>query len=223
MKRILSTKKLLPNQRLYLLNAGLSVIDANFIGIQHKAFDINTVKANLIFTSRNGVEAFLAHPLSVAYLGSNAFCVGPNTRLFLERSGLNVTGCKDDAAQLAEAIVLGYSGESFTFFSGNLRLDKLPLALTHAGIDFNEIQVYETALTPHTITAKADGILFFSPSAVISYLKKNTITNEACFCIGHTTAEALKGITDNIIVANKPSVENVIVQVRNYYKGNLSF
>ncbi|KOS07161.1 uroporphyrinogen III synthase [Flavobacterium akiainvivens] len=218
MKRILSTKKLLPNQRLYLLNGGLSVVDANFIGIQHKAFDINTVKANLIFTSRNGVEAFLANPLSVTYIGSNVFCVGPNTRLFLERSGFNVIECKDDAAQLAEAIVTGYPGESFTFFSGNLRRNDLPLVLTHAGIDFNEIQVYETALTPHTITAKPDGIMFFSPSAVVSYLRGNMITDESCFCIGATTAQALKGVTDNIILANKPSVENVIVQVRGYYK-----
>jgi uroporphyrinogen-III synthase len=218
MNRILSTKKLLPNQRLYLLNAGLSVIDANFIGIQHKAFDINTVKANLIFTSRNGVEAFLANPLSVAYLGSNVFCVGPNTRLFLERSGFNVVECNDDAAQLAETIVSGYAVESFTFFSGNLRRNELPSVLTEGKIDFNEIQVYETALTPHIITAKADGILFFSPSAIVSYLKGNTITHETCFCIGATTAQALKGITDNVILANKPSVENVIVQVRNYYK-----
>lgn len=223
MKRILSTKKLLPNQRLYLLNAGLSVIDADFIGIQHKAFDINNVKANLIFTSRNGVEAFLANPLSVTYIGSNVFCVGPNTRLFLERSGFNVVACKDDAARLAQTIVSGYASESFTLFSGNLRRNELPVALTNAGIEFNEIQVYDTSLTPHAITAKPDGILFFSPSAVVSYLKENTITNEACFCIGQTTAQALKGVTDNIILANKPSVENVIVQVRNYYKGNLSF
>jgi uroporphyrinogen-III synthase len=219
MKRILSTKKLLPNQRLYLLNAGLSVIDADFIGISHKAFDINNVKANLIFTSRNGVEAFLAHPLSVTvtYIGSNVFCVGPNTRLFLERIGFNVVESKDDAAQLADTIVSGHPGESFTFFSGNLRRNDLPLALTHADIDFNEIQVYETALTPHSITAKADGILFFSPSAVVSYLKENTVIDEACFCIGTTTAQALRGVTENIILANKPSVENVIVQVRNYF------
>jgi uroporphyrinogen-III synthase len=223
MKRILSTKKLLPNQRLYLLNAGLSVIDANFIGIQHKAFDINTVKASLIFTSRNGVEAFLANPLSVAYLGSNAFCVGPNTRLFLERSGFTVVECTDDAAQLAEAIIKHHAGKSFTFFSGNLRRNELPLALSGAGVDFNEVQVYDTALTPHSITAKPDGIMFFSPSGVVSFLKENTITHEACFCIGQTTAQALNGVTDNIILAHKPSVENVIVQVRNYYKGNLSF
>jgi len=37
-----------------------------------------------------------------------------------------------------------------------------------------------------------DGILFFSPSAVESYLKSNTIKDEMCFCIGETTAEALE-------------------------------
>ena len=57
--RILATKKLQPNQRQYLLNAGLSVIEADFIGIRHKQFDTEDIKGNLIFTSQNGFKAFL--------------------------------------------------------------------------------------------------------------------------------------------------------------------
>lgn len=215
--RVLSTKKLLPNQRHFLLNAGLSVVEADFIGITYMPFNINTINPNLIFTSRNGFNAFLANKRSVIYNGSSVFCVGSNTRTFIDSHGFNVVACTDDAQTLGESIVKNHPHESFTFFSGNLRRNELPSVLTEGHIDYNEIKVYETALTPHKITAKPNGILFFSPSAVASYIKENTITNEACFCIGNTTAAALSGITNNIIVANKPSVENVIVQVRNYF------
>jgi uroporphyrinogen-III synthase len=62
-----------------------------------------------------------------------------------------------------------------------------------------------------------DGILFFSPSGVESYLQENKIENEACFCIGNTTAEALKYITPNRIIANQPNMESVIMKcIENY-------
>ena len=85
-------------------------------------------------------------------------------------------------------------------------------------IIFNEIEVYQTNLTPQKITKKLDGILFFSPSAVESYLNLNSIKDETCFCIGETTAEALENKKiKNIIIAEKPSVENVIDEVVKYY------
>ena len=123
---------------------------------------------------------------------------------------------------MAEIISLIYKQENFTFFSGNLRRDILPNTLKENGIIFNEIEVYETSITSKKITSKVDGILFFSPSAVESYLKSNTIKNEICFCIGETTAEALVPTfrdikIKNIIIAEKPSVENVIEEVIYYF------
>jgi len=39
-----------------------------------------------------------------------------------------------------------------------------------------------------------------------------------CFCIGETTTEALENKKiKNIIIADKPSVENVIYEVIEYY------
>lgn len=57
--RILSTKKLLPNQRQFLLNAGFSVIEANFIQTVGKKFELRDEDGNLIFTSQNAVKSFL--------------------------------------------------------------------------------------------------------------------------------------------------------------------
>jgi uroporphyrinogen-III synthase len=46
----------------------------------------------------------------------------------------------------------------------------------------------------------------------------NSIKDETCFCIGETTAEALENKKiKNIIIADKPSVENVIDEVVEYY------
>lgn len=218
MIRVLSTKRLEPNQRQYLLNGGISVLAADFIDVNYLPFDINNTKENLIFTSRNGFLGFLTNKLSAVYVGSNVFCVGSVTATLIERHGFNVIASADDGKALSQIIVNDHADKSFTFFSGSLRRDILPDAMRAAGIDFNEVRVYETALTPHKISAKPDGILFYSPSGVESYLKENSITDETCFCIGNTTAAALRGVTDKIVTATKPSIENVIVQVRNYYK-----
>ncbi|TRW22622.1 uroporphyrinogen-III synthase [Flavobacterium zepuense] len=218
MARVFSAKKLQPNQKQYLLNAGLSVLEADFITTHAKPFDINSINHNLIFTSQNAFKSFLNNKLSGVFAGSNVFCVGSVTKTIIEQAGFIVLAYADDAQGLSEIIINEFAGESFTFFSGSIRKDTLPDALAAAGVTFNEIEVYQTVLTPQRITATLDGILFFSPSAIESYLQQNTITTETCFCIGATTAAALNGITTNIVVANKPSVENVIVQVRNYYR-----
>lgn len=216
--RILATRKLLPNQKQFLLNAGLSVVESDFIKIQNKPFDLDQVHQNLIFTSQNGFLSFLENPQSSNLKDKTVFCVGIKTKQLIEQNGFKVAVYTGYAADLAEIITLVHKNESFTFFSGNLRRDTLPDAFKSAGIKFNEIGTYTTLLTPNKIKSPVDGILFFSPSAVESYLKDNKITNESCFCIGTTTAEALSKTTENIIIANQPSIENVIIQCINFYK-----
>lgn len=216
--RVLSTKKLLPNQKQYLLNAGLAVVEADFISVSLRAFETDTVHACLIFTSQNAVISFLHNKKAASLKDHKIFCVGTKTKAALEHYGFTVEACTDYAEGLATAIITGYADEQFTFFSGNLRRDTLPQALADAGIVMNEVLAYETVLSPHTIKNRLNAILFYSPSGVESYLKENSIGNAVCFCIGTTTAETLKGITDNIVIANKPTLENVIVQCINYYK-----
>ncbi len=216
--RIVSTKKLLPNQKQYLLNAQFSVVEADFIGIKHKNFTFENDSEFLIFTSQNAVESVLKNNKINAIVPKRCFCVGGKTKTLLEQNGFVVLVCTDYAAELASIICNKYLKHTFTFFSGNLRRDILPEAMQLAQIQFKEIEVYETIFTPSNIHSKPDGLLFFSPSAVESYLKENTITNEMCFCIGVATAEAVEKITANCIIANQPSVENVIIQCINYYK-----
>jgi len=215
---ILSTKTLLSHQKQALIEAGFSVTEANFIKTENSDFDLKGINNNLIFTSQNAAQSVLLHPKAEELKSKNVYCVGIKTKALLEENGFNVTVYVDYASDLAEIITLIYSNESFTFFSGNLRKETLPKALAAAKIKFNEIQVYETSLTPQKIKTAVDGILFFSPSAVESYLKENKIKNEICFCIGETTASSLEKTTRNIIVADLPSVENVIEDVIEEYK-----
>ena len=220
--RILSTKVLLSYQKQVLTDIGLEVLESNFIEVETKSFELNGIKDNLIFTSQNAVRSFLTHPQfeenKSDLQSKKVFCVGVKSKTILTDAGFEVIAYADYASDLTEIICLIYANSSYTFFSGNLRKETLPLALKNTGIEFNEIEVYETQLKPHKIKEAVDAILFFSPSGVESYLKDNPIKKELCFCIGETTAEALENKhIKNIIIAEHPSVENVITEVKEYY------
>jgi uroporphyrinogen-III synthase len=217
MIRILSTRKLKANQKQFLLNAQFSVIEADFIAMTNKDFTFTHINDNLIFTSGNAVKAVSNHPEVQEIRRKPCFCVGEKTADLLDENGFTVQEIADNAAELSEVIVSQYASETFTFFTGNQRLDQLPNRLKNANVAFNEIEVYKTELTPQEVKGNLDAILFFSPSGVESYLSANQITNESCFCIGNTTAKALDKITDKIIIANQPSVENTIIQAINYF------
>ena len=218
MIQILSTKTLLNNQKQALVNANFNVIEVDFIHTKSQAFKLNEINDNLIFTSQNAVQSFLLDPKSEDLKTKNVFCVGLKTKILLSESGFNVIAYTGYAADLAEIITLIYANESYTFFSGNLRRETLPEALKEAKVKFNEIQVYETTLTPQKIETSVDAIMFFSPSGIESYLKENKIKNETCFCIGTTTSSALEGITKNIVIADQPTIEDVIEEVIAEYK-----
>ncbi|UUF15487.1 MULTISPECIES: uroporphyrinogen-III synthase [Flavobacterium] len=216
--QILSTKILSPLQKQELTKAGIEVIEADFIKTENKPFELKNLNESLIFTSQNAVHSVLSNPKSEELKSKNVYCVGLKTKILLSENGFNVVAYTGYASDLAEIITLIYRNESYTFFSGNLRRDTLPSALKEAGIKLNEIQVYETSLQPQKIKSPVDAILFFSPSGVESYLKDNSIKKETCFCIGETTAEALHKITKNIIIADQPTVEDVIEDVLSEYK-----
>ncbi|MGQ7946025.1 uroporphyrinogen-III synthase [Flavobacterium sp. WC2509] len=211
--KILSTKILAEYQKKALIDAGFDCIESDFISTKIKSFDLKNINDSLIFSSQNGVESVLQHPELEKLKTKKVYCVGLKTKILLSENGFDVVAYTGYASDLAEIITLIYNSECFTFFSGNKRRDTLPNALKEAGVVFNEIEVYETTLTPHKIKDSVEAILFFSPSGVESYLKENTIKKEVCFCIGETTASALENKTKNIVIAEQPSVEDVIESV----------
>lgn len=216
---ILSTKKLSKKQIALLDEKKFAFVHANFIKIKALKFSLNQIiNENFIFTSKNAVKSILKKHNIDNFKNKKCLCVGEKTKLFLEENGFNVVDFATDASTLAEIIVEKYSNKKFTFFSGTIRKDILPKKLIENDVVFNEIQVYKTILQPKNIVLEINAILFFSPSAVESYLQKNKIENQTtCFCIGDTTAKALENTSKNIIIASQPSIENVIEEVIKYY------
>ena len=92
--------------------------------------------------------------------------------------------------------------------------------MREAGIALTEIVLYKNIEQPKKIDNGFQAILFFSPSAIKSFFKKNVLQKTtACFCIGYTTANALKEykITNKTIVSNYPSQQVMIDVVLNYF------
>lgn len=229
MKTILSTKKLKKSERKLLTDANFNVIEKKFIKTKKIDFQVKKLNEYVIFTSKNAVKSVLKNSVESQVKDKKIFCVGQKTKQFLEKNHYLVQENADYASDLGLLIKEKYATHSFTFFSGNFRRNTLPDLLNDNFIKWNEVVVYETALNPKKTTpsyghpskggeVKIDGILFFSPSAIQSYLIENKIENKMCFCIGTTTAKSLENKTKNIKIASQPIVENVIKQVIKYYK-----
>jgi len=222
LKTILSTKKLNKIAKQRLFDANFNVIEGKFIKTKVIDFQIETINEFVIFTSKNSVKSILKSILKSNIKSQikekKIVCVGQKTKEFLEKNNFQVQETADYATDLGSIIAKKYKNYSFTFFSGNIRKNTLPDLLNENNIKWNEVVVYETTLNPKKVTSKIDGILFFSPSAIESYLTKNTLEKEICFCIGTTTAKALEHKTKNIKIASQPTVENVIEAVLKYYK-----
>ncbi len=218
MKTVLSTKKLTEKQKIKLENAGFLVVEENFITIKRLPFSSETVYENIIVTSKNAVKGIVKQQPKLAK--NRVFCVGKKTRKLLLKKGFTVVETEDYAEDLARKIVEKYTEQSFTFFSGNLRKNTLPNTLNENNMKWNEVEVYATKLNPHKIKTPVDAILFFSPSGVKSYLKKNELQNKVCICIGKTTAKALENKTQNSVIADEPNLNKVIEKTINVFTEN---
>ncbi len=222
MTRILSTKKLSKALKNKLSDAKIELVEKNFI--QTKSVDFETPQLNeyLVFTSKEAVKSVLKSDVKNVH-SISCFCVGSKTRNFLEKKGFIVLESADYAEELIQIIDSKYKNHSFTFFCGNIRRNTIPDFFQQNKIAYNEIVVYETKLKPNQIKESFDGVLFYSPSGVNSFLENNTLENKTCFCIGTTTAKALGNNPEasghkNIVIASQPTVEHVIDEVIKYYK-----
>ncbi|HKJ47487.1 MAG TPA: uroporphyrinogen-III synthase [Christiangramia sp.] len=214
MPTILSTKKLALNQKELLLNSGIGLVEYDAIKIKFIDFNLESeIIENAIFTSKNAVKAIEKRDLQI----ENCFCVGEKTRAYLEGQGFKVLENAENAKDLALKIINSYKDREFQFFSGNKRRDELPDLFRRNKIKYKEVNVYKTDLNAKKFESQFDGILFFSPSGVQSFTQNNKISGTA-FCIGETTATEARNHTETIIVATKPTIENVITKVVSHFR-----
>ena len=216
---IYATKKLTEAQK-RLFDNSIGVKSEDFIRISPNRISPTILKSefqNVVLTSQNAVEALLSNISSDQLKFKNIYCVGRKTKRLIEHKIGPVTQVKSSAKKLAEYLVEFIEGTEITYFCSNLRMDDLPTILNENNITVNEIEAYETKHAKIEVDAEVNGILFFSPSTIDSYLQNNS-TDKIAYCIGETTAEhARKHFTD-VRVAKIPSVECVIELVNESYK-----
>jgi uroporphyrinogen-III synthase len=215
--KVLSTKKISESQKESLANFELE--EENLIEIQFEK--IRPLEKEIycaVFTSKNAVKAVFEQNKNVPTVFRKVFCVGEKTAAFLREKGVIVAGICNSAYELALLLVEELRNKQdeqvkVTFFCGNLRRDELPSLLRENKIAVEEIEVYKTTLLPKKFKNTYDGVLFFSPSAIKSYLSAGNSLEPVAFCVGNTTAVAAIMQFDKVYVAETPSVEAVTALV----------
>ena len=215
---IYSTKKLTDDQLLLFHNAVVAESnDAIKISLNRisKSIIRNEIE-NVIITSKNAVEALLTNFSAPELQFKNIYCVGRRTKRMVEKRIGKVTHTEANATKLADYLVEHLNGNEVTYFCSDLRLDYLPDTLTKHNIKVNEIEAYQTKYDADKIDGDLDGVMFYSPSTVDSFIKQNKAKGIA-FCIGETTAKTAKNYFQDVRVAKVPTVESVIELVNEHY------
>jgi hydroxymethylbilane synthase len=219
--RIFSTKNLSIVQSSEL-NQDIGVDMSDFITIRHhriKPADLKKKLGHVIITSQNAVESLIDSSGGSKLDLEKIYCVGRRTKRLIEKRIGKVSHTANSARKLAEHLAAEFSEpREFTFFCGDLRRDELPRILKSHGHTVNEVVSYQTLFTPDKLNPGYQGILFFSPSGIQSYLKENSPGDEVAFCIGSTTADAARTVFNSVVEAKNPSVEAVIQSVNDYYQ-----
>lgn len=178
-----------------------------------------TEMTTVVFTSMNAVEAVAT--FAEEQPDWRIYSIGTTTHKLVRKyfGEQSIAGTANDAAALAELIVEEGEADNVIFFCGDQRRDDLPGILQNNDIEVNEIVVYQTIAVNHKVDKDYNGILFFSPSAVNSFFKKNKPSaTTILFAIGSTTAnEIKKHSTNKIIVSNQPGKENLVKTMIDYF------
>jgi hydroxymethylbilane synthase len=216
--RVFSTKSLSESQT-KLFHNNIASESSDFIKVRSNRIAPKVVKdgiENVIITSKNGVEALLDNFTKEELNFKNIFCVGRRTKKMIQQKIGPVNHTEKNADRLAEYLSKEMKGNSVTYFCSDLRLDTLSKILTENKIEVNEVEAYKTMYSPELVSESIDGMLFYSPSAVNSYLQKNT-TDKVAFCIGASTAKEAQKYFEKVEVAQIPTVESVIELVNLHY------
>ena len=216
--RVFSTKSLSESQT-KLFHNNIASENSDFIKVRSNRIAPKVVKdviENVIITSKNGVEALLDNFTKEELNFKNIFCVGRRTKKMIQQKIGPVNHAEKNAERLAEYLSKEMKGNSVTYFCSDLRLDTLSKILTENKIEVNEVEAYKTMYSPELVSESIDGMLFYSPSAVNSYLQKNT-TDKVAFCIGASTAKEAQKYFEKVEVAQIPTVESVIELVNLHY------
>lgn len=220
MVRVLSTKQLREETLRLVPHTGIVVKSLPFIRIDIPEHIIlpEAQQVDAIITSANAVTALnsIREKLPVF---NTIYCISGQTEALVRKylSAADIVA-RPYASELVAILEKGAFTYPLWFFKGDKALPTIPDGLKKAGIDFTAIEVYQNTATPQVLQEDFEAILFFSPSAVESFLKNNFIPdNTITFAIGKTTAKALKPFAKQIIISEDTTEVAVVKAVVKYF------
>jgi uroporphyrinogen-III synthase len=185
--------------------------------LSEKIKTLASKKLTVVFTSMNAVEAVASQVNQVP--DWQIYSIGHTTRQLIEEAwgADKIISTAENAQRLGERMVDDGVTEA-VFFCGNIRRDELPNKVRSDGGKVEEVVVYETEDTSVALSKDYDGILFFSPSAVQAFYRKNKPgKNTVLFAIGKTTADVIKQFNGrNIITAVESDKSGLALQAIDY-------
>ncbi|MBK5279906.1 MAG: uroporphyrinogen-III synthase [Bacteroidia bacterium] len=225
---IVSTKVLSPELIQYMESVGLTVTQADFIRktiLIPDNIDRLSLHPAIVLTSKTAVHAWMeiVKCLKLDVKQYPVYCLALATKTLCIQYGLRIAGVATDAYSLADEILKDKSVTAVTFVCGNLRRDELPDKLKEKGIMVHEIEAYQTEQSPVKIEQAYKGVLFFSPSAVDSFLSLNPTKSIACFCLGNTTGNHARefGFAE-VHVAEAHTPEALVKKVIQHFKNKVN-
>lgn len=190
----------------------LDFIQTKFIPIPPEAVRTDS----MIITSQTTVRSLLDSFPRLNLKFKNIYCVGSKTTQLVEERLGRVLYTAQNARELTHYLTQNMSGRAITYFCSKIRRDDIPDVLNKHGIKVREVAAYDTQYTGQKIQKEFHGVMFYSPSAVRSFVQSNG-TDAVAFCIGKTTAREAGVYFKNVQIAKQPSIENVIQMVNDYY------
>ncbi|MEO8773874.1 MAG: hydroxymethylbilane synthase [Gelidibacter sp.] len=216
--QVFSTRNLTEAQRQRFKNVEAESTDFLKISLNRIAKPLLKTKIeNVIITSQNAVEAITASVPKEELQFKNIYCVGRRTKKLIETKIGKVKHSENYAKDLAAYLVEYIDGTEVTHFCSDIRLDEISTTLEKNHIKVNEVEAYKTVLDSVKIDPNIEGIMFYSPSTVESYLINNKADKKIAYCIGDTTAAEAKKYFEDVRVAKIPTVESVIDLINENY------
>ena len=213
---LVSTRKLTEVQ-IGMVRKTIRLEDLDFIKTVFKKIPPEAVRTDsMIITSQASVWSLLASFPRLNLKFKNIYCVGSKTTIMVEERLGRVLYTAPSSRELAQYLAKNMSGRAITYFCSTLRRDELPDILAQRHIKVTEIPAYETKFMGHKIDGEFDGVLFYSPSGVRSYVQANS-PDKVAFCIGDTTAHEARTYFKDVHTAKHPTIEHVLQLVNTYY------
>ena len=219
MRRLLSTKILSQEFKDRLSRHSFSLVEQSFIKISPiKKLELVDSHQAIIFSSQNAVKIAFDNPEIKSLIDQKPiYCIGKKTGLLLAKNGQKVVKIAKNSLDLGLFILKNYQNESFSFFCGKSRVNDLEQILSVNDIQIQPVEIYETFPQPNIVKGHFEGIIFFSPSGVKGYAIHNGFEDTHCFCLGSTTANAVREFTAKFTTAKTPDEMQLFLSITKHF------